>query len=145
MDSRPPGDFVNGEGDVVGQHAGVYHYTIGQRKGLGLATGERTYVNRIDPETNTVQVGTREEAMSTRCIVDRVNWFVPESELPSQGLSAQIRYNHDAQAVKLVPLDNERVRLEFSDPQHAITPGQSAVFYHGDYVLGGGTIASVLS
>ncbi len=142
--SRPPGDFVNGLGEVVGTHAGVYNYTIGQRKGLGLALGDRVYVNQIDVETNTIRVGSREDSLATKFEIDRINWFLPQSELPARPISAQIRYNHAAAALTDMQLEGDRGILQFSEAQHAITPGQSAVLYDGDFVVAGGTIHRVL-
>lgn len=141
LNSRPPGDFIDADGEVVGKHEGIYHYTVGQRKGLGLATGERIYVNRIDPETNQVHVGTREQASARQLVMENCNWFIPPAHLPSSGLKVQIRYNHLAQEAQVFPREDGSTRVEFSDPQHAVTPGQSAVVYQGDRVLGGGIIA----
>ena len=140
LESRPPGPFVDGSGAVVGEHEGIYHYTIGQRKGLGLATGERIYVSRIDLESNQVQVGSREEAMCSRLVMENCNWFISRETIPSADLSVQIRYNHAAQPATLEFQDRGQVRVKFNSPQHAITPGQSAVVYTGDRILGGGTI-----
>lgn len=141
--SRPPGEFVNSQGEVIGQHDGIYHYTVGQRKGLGLATGERIYVNRIDPETNQVHVGTRDEAASTSLIMENCNWFIPVQDLPSADLMVQIRYNHPAQPARVHAQGRNSARIEFEAPQHAITPGQSAVVYTGDRILVGGIIGTI--
>jgi len=144
VEAAPPGDFVDGSGRVVGQHEGIYHYTVGQRKGLGLATGERVFINRIDPVSNTIRVGSRQEALATRFRISDCNWFVDPQLLRNVAFQVQIRYNHSAEPAQLLELNEAGVEIAFETAQHAITPGQSAVFYHDDFVLGGGMIDSVL-
>ena len=140
MKSIPEGEIVDEEGNVVGAHDGYPNYTIGQRRGLGVALGEPVYVKEIHPDSNRIVVGTKEKVLSTTCRVNGVNWtsgIVPTSPVK---VRAAIRYNHDGSPAVLHPEDNGEATLEFDEPQHAITPGQSAVFYKDDLVLGGGFI-----
>ncbi|BFM40202.1 tRNA 2-thiouridine(34) synthase MnmA [Synechocystis sp. LKSZ1] len=133
------GEIVDVSGKVVGQHQGIHHYTIGQRKGLGIAAPEPLYVVHLDPVLNRVIVGNRENAGSPDCFVSRLNWVsIPEPQAPIR-CQAQVRYRSAAVPVQVIPLGN-RVRLVFDEPQFGITPGQAAVLYDGDCVLGGGII-----
>ncbi|MCF7809021.1 MAG: tRNA 2-thiouridine(34) synthase MnmA [Candidatus Marinimicrobia bacterium] len=143
IESSPKGDFVDSDGEVIGEHQGVFNYTVGQRKGLGLATGERVFVNKIDVENNTVHVGSRAEAESTTFTVNSCNWLIPESYVLNQDTRVQIRYNHDAKPATITRLSHTEVQVVFHEPEHAITPGQSAVFFLDDAVVGGGVIHSV--
>ncbi|MTI80085.1 MAG: tRNA 2-thiouridine(34) synthase MnmA [Firmicutes bacterium] len=134
------GPFLDLEGNVLGEHQGIPHYTIGQRRGLGIATGSRLYVVDIDPERNAVVLGP-EEAIFTKELVSHDNNFVLFSQLtePVQ-IEAQIRYNSKPYPATISPITDEKVRVSFEHPQRAITPGQSVVFYQGDYLVGGGII-----
>jgi len=143
IEASPAGDFVNSQGQVIGRHQGVFNYTIGQRKGLGLATGERVFVNKIDVENNVIYVGNRQDTQARSCVVDSCNWLIPESYVLGQPVKVQIRYNHAARAAVLFSLNGAEVKVNFDQPEHAITPGQSAVFYLNDQVVGGGIIKSV--
>jgi len=135
-----PGDVLDTQGNRVGGHEGFQTVTIGQRKGLRIALGKPVYVVRTDPAANTITVGDREELLSRGCSVSRVNWLVDPPSGPRE-ISAQIRYNHDGTPARLVPGSNEEsVELEFEPATPAVTPGQAAVFYDGDRVLGGGWI-----
>ncbi|MCA9256611.1 MAG: tRNA 2-thiouridine(34) synthase MnmA, partial [Phycisphaerales bacterium] len=134
-----PGDIRHVDGRTLGEHAGTAHYTIGQRRGLGVAVGEPVYVADIDTATNTVTVGPRESVLSTSLLVSEVSWLCPTPTEPIRA-DAKIRYHHDAATATITPLADSRVRVEFDAPQAAITPGQAAVFYDGDEVLGGGWI-----
>jgi tRNA-uridine 2-sulfurtransferase len=135
-----PGDIVDVEGKVLGQHDGIHHYTIGQRKGLGIAAAEPLYVIALDAVGNKVVVGDRTKATQPECTVNRVNW-VSMAE-PSSPIRAevQIRYRCTPTPVTVIPLENSRVRIVFDEPQFSITPGQAAVWYDGEKVLGGGII-----
>lgn len=134
------GEIVDASGKVLGQHDGVHHYTIGQRKGLGIAAAEPLYVIGIDAVMNRVIVGDRTSGTKPECTVQRVNWVsIPEPSTPIRA-SAQVRYRSTAVAVTVIPLENSRVKLVFDEPQFSITPGQAAVWYDGDTVLGGGVI-----
>ncbi|MDZ8054879.1 MAG: tRNA 2-thiouridine(34) synthase MnmA [Aulosira sp. ZfuVER01] len=134
------GDIVDTSGKVLGQHDGVHHYTIGQRKGLGIAAPEPLYVIELDAVNNKVIVGDRTKATQPECTVSRVNWVsIAEPSTPIHA-EVQIRYRSHPTPVTVIPLENFRVRLVFDEPQFSITPGQAAVWYEGDKVLGGGII-----
>ncbi len=140
----PAGDFLDIGGKVVGRHCGAVGYTIGQRKGLGLAMGEPVYVCGKDMENNTVTVGPN-EALFTRVLrANDWNWFpFPALEAPMR-VKAKIRYRHTEQPATVYPEADGYARVEFDEPQRAITPGQAVVLYDGDLVIGGGTIIEVL-
>ncbi len=135
-----PGDIVDVSGKILGKHDGIHHYTIGQRKGLGIAAAEPLYVIALDAVSNKVVVGDRTKATQPECTVNRVNW-VSMAE-PSSPIRAevQIRYRCTPIPVTVIPLENSRVRIVFDEPQFSITPGQAAVWYDGEKVLGGGII-----
>jgi tRNA-specific 2-thiouridylase len=135
------GDFVDVEGRRVGAHRGVIHYTVGQRRGLGIAAAEPLYVIAIDAPANTVTVGPRAALESPGLVTESVNWLMPGA--PSEGTAAQvqIRYRHAPAPARLHPRADGTVEVRFDAPQSAITPGQACVFYDGDRVLGGATIA----
>ncbi|MEO1003396.1 MAG: tRNA 2-thiouridine(34) synthase MnmA [Cyanobacteria bacterium J06638_7] len=148
----PPrqGEIVLADGTVVGHHDGIEHFTIGQRKGLGVAWSEPLHVLRLDGAMNRVVVAPRRDAARSGCVVGAVNWV---SMAPPAGpvmVEAQARYRSAAQPALLTPLAPgaaeraaqrpQRVRLEFAEPQFSITPGQAAVFYAGEVLLGGGLI-----
>jgi tRNA-specific 2-thiouridylase len=138
------GQVINTQGKVLGEHNGIFRYTIGQRKGLGIALGEPAYVVRLDAKTNTVVLGTREDLMQKHLWASQVNWLV--EPIPAEPFAAtiQIRYNHRGAAGIVTPLPNSdgigNVRVDFNEPVPAITPGQAAVFYKDEYILGGGWI-----
>jgi tRNA-specific 2-thiouridylase len=134
------GNIVDTKGNVLGQHTGIHHYTIGQRKGIGIAAPEPLYVVALDAMKNQVVVGTRDETHSPDCLVHRVNWVsisAPNSPIKAQ---VQIRYRSSPVDVTIIPLENDRVKLVFDEPQFSITPGQAAVWYNGEILLGGGII-----
>ena len=135
------GPIVDAEGRELGRHAGVHGFTVGQRKGLGLAVGRPLYVLRVEPATQTVVVGEDEALASTRFFAREVNWIVPAP--PAGGerrAEVQIRYRHAAAPAVVRPLEGSRVEVVFDAPQRAVTPGQAAVFYDGEACLGGGWI-----
>lgn len=138
-----PGELVGIERQVLGEHAGVHHFTIGQRKGLRMATGSPQYVLGIDAAKNQVIVGSNEELMKRRFRVRNVNWIHPTVE--GQGVEAQVRIRnkHVPAPARIEVRSCDEAVVEFRDPQRAITPGQAAVFYDGDEVLGGGWISRV--
>lgn len=135
-----PGNFVDRWGNVLGAHKGITHYTIGQRRGLGLPMGERVFVTQIRPETNEVVIGKNEDIFSDTVVCDRVNFMAVEDlEAPVKVL-AKIRYNHKGEYCLIRKLPDGKVMCTFDRPVRAATAGQAVVFYDGEYVLGGGTI-----
>ena len=136
----PEGSFVLSDGTVVGRHRGIIHYTVGQRKGLGLALGRPVFVLEIRPDTNEVVVGTDEESMSRYVTADHVNFMsVPDLPEPRR-VFAKIRYNHRGAWCQVEKTGDDQILCTFDEPVRAITPGQAVVLYDGEYVLGGGTI-----
>ena len=135
-----PGPIMDPAGRVLGTHAGLLGYTIGQREGLGIAAGKPLYVVAIDQPNNRLIVGSREELLGRALIAERVNWV--SIEPPQEPISAQakIRSRHEPAAAWLRPCAGDRVRVEFDEPQPAIAPGQAVVFYAEEMVLGGGWI-----
>ena len=135
-----PGNFVTVDGKILGQHRGITHYTVGQRRGLDLPMGRRVFVTEIRPETNEVVVGENEDVYTTTVHCDRVNFMsVADLEEPRRVL-AKIRYNHRGDYCEIRKLADGSVICNFEKPVRAATPGQAVVFYDGEYVLGGGTI-----
>lgn len=134
------GDFVDANGNVLGTHNGIVKYTIGQRKGLGIAFGKPMYVTGICPYNNTVVLGENEELFKTTLIADDFNWIAGEAPASEFTCKAKIRYSQKEQPATAYVLEDGHVKLVFDEPQRAITPGQAAVLYDGDTVLGGGTI-----
>ena len=143
--SFEPGPMVDRKGNVLGRHKGIPFYTIGQRRGLHLAKGKPLYVIGIDREKNTIIVGGEEEVYSDTFLVESVNWIVPREMIPFHQTQVKIRYNHPGSEAGLSPRGEGELEVKFKSPQKAITPGQAAVFYDGDTVLGGGWIKEVLS
>lgn len=142
--SYEPGDFLDLSGNVVGRHQGAVRYTLGQRKGLGLAMGAPVYVCAKDMERNTVTVGPNEALYSATLIAENWNWFpFPALESPIR-VAAKARYNQQPQSAVVYPEANGAARVVFDTPQRALTPGQAVVLYDGDMVVGGGTITKVL-
>jgi len=135
-----PGVMVDTAGNVVGQHTGVPNYTVGQRKGLGALGPKPTFVLELRPAENTVVVGTNEELLSPSLTADDVHWVAGETPTEPFRASAKIRYRAPEVPATVTPLPGDRVRVEFDTPQRAVTPGQAAVLYVGDEVVGGGTI-----
>ncbi len=135
-----PGRIVDTSGREVGRHGGIHHFTVGQRKGLGIAAPAPLYVVRLDASTATVVVGSKREAERRSLEVSGVNWVsgvVPPAPIRA---GVQIRYRHAAALATVAALENGRARVIFDEPQPAVTPGQAAVFYDGEEVLGGGWI-----
>ena len=140
---REPGDFVDMDGQIIGKHAGMIGYTIGQRKGLGVAFGEPRFVVRKDAMQNTVTLGKSEDLFTDTLIADRVNWIaIPELTEPIS-VTARTRYSQKEAQATIEPCGDGRVQVTFLEPQRAITIGQAVVFYDGDTVVGGGTITKV--
>jgi tRNA-specific 2-thiouridylase len=135
-----PGEIVNRQGKVLGFHRGLYSYTIGQRRGLGIAAPHPYYVLELDTEGTRVVVGTKEELGSNGLVAAGVNWIsFPKLEGKVEA-QVQIRYRHRGAPAVLSPLEEGKVRVDFRIPQRSVTPGQAAVFYQNEEVLGGGWI-----
>ena len=136
----PEGSFVDSEGNVLGRHGGIIRYTIGQRKGLGIALGRPAYVISKDTGSNTVTLGTNDDLFCDTAIASEVNWVsVTCSDTPIR-VEAKVRYNMKAQPATLFPLKDGRIKAVFDVPQRAVTPGQALVCYSGDVLLCGGEI-----
>ena len=136
-----PGDIVDEEGQVLGRHLGVHRFTVGQRRGLGVARGTPLYVIRIEPESRRVVVGTRGRLTRKAFRVERPNWVSqPSLENPLR-VHAKIRSRHPEAPAVVEPAADGAVRVVFDEPQSAVTPGQACVFYRGETVVGGGWIA----
>jgi tRNA-uridine 2-sulfurtransferase len=148
LEARAPhllteGDVVDPEGRVLARHGGSPRFTIGQRRGLGVSTGERTYVLDVDAQANRVVVGPADLLSRRGLVAERVNWIHGSPEGPFEG-TVKIRYRGNDVPAVVEPRGEEEARVEFRSPQAAVTPGQSVVFYAGDEVLGGGTIGESL-
>ena len=139
----PGGTIQNVGGDVVGHHAGVHHFTVGQRKGLGLSSPLRLYVVGIDAAAQTVTVGPREALERNALDATDVNWIAGAPPPPGARATAQIRHRHAEAPASLYPGPDATVHVTFDEPQHAVAPGQAVVFYDGPVVLGGGWIGKV--
>ena len=138
--NQKEGDIVDLEGNVLGKHQGIHHYTIGQRKGLGIAAPNPLYVVKLDPVMNRVIVGDRNSGGQLECTVHRVNWVsIPEPQTPIRA-EVQIRYRSKPVPASIIPLEDGHIRLVFEEPQFGVTPGQAAVWYDGETLLGGGII-----
>lgn len=134
------GEIVSSSGEVMGQHSGIHHYTIGQRRGLGIAHERPLYVINIDAAKNRVVVGSSEELLSREFIAAGVNWIAFDQPMAEVRAEVRVRYRHMPEPATITPLAENRVRVVFDEPQRAITPGQTTVFYRGDEVVGGGWI-----
>ncbi len=139
----PPGEFVNSEGRLLGRHRGLECYTVGQRRGLGIAAREPYYVIALQPELNQVVLGHRPELLSAGLIASGINWLIdpPAGELEA---TAVIRYRHPGVQARIIPQDAGVVRVLFAAPQSAVAPGQAVAFYDADRLLGGGWIEARL-
>lgn len=138
--SSPSGNFVDRDGNVLGSHKGQIHYTIGQRRGLGISAPESLYVCGKSLKNNTVILGGKNDLMSATCYVGDIN-LIPWTQLPgSVSCKVKIRYRQPEQPAIVEQVGENLLKITFEEPQRAITPGQAAVLYDGDTVLGGGTI-----
>ena len=138
------GNIMDTQGKVLGKHNGIIDYTIGQRKGLGISSANPLYVVGIDSLSNTVIIGEKKDVYTTEFIVNDLNWIAFEKLTGSLTLQARIRYLHTEAEAVLTPINDDKIDVKFTEPQMAITPGQAAVFYQDDVVVGGGTIERVL-
>ena len=135
----PPGDIVDSNGKVLGRHKGLSHYTVGQRQGLGLASNRRLYVISLDAKSNRLVVGSQEQLFAHRLCASRLHWISGKAPPETAGITARVRYKSPDVGVNLC-LNNSTAEVQFAQPQTAIAPGQSIVFYQGEVVLGGGVI-----
>ena len=134
-----PGNFVDMQGNIIGRHKGITHYTIGQRKGLNLAVGHPVFVAKICPETNEVVIGENEDILSDSLLCTDINLMATEKVLDGTRVLAKVRYSHKG-AYCTLKKEGDLLRAVFDEPVRAITPGQAVVFYENDYVYGGGII-----
>jgi len=134
------GNFIDVDGNILGEHKGIIHYTIGQRKGLGITFGEPRYVVKKDATDNTVTLGRHEQLFSRELVARDTNWIMFDDLKEPMRVLAKARYKQSAVEATITPLENGRVLCTFDTPQRAIASGQSAVFYLDDYVVGGGVI-----
>jgi tRNA-specific 2-thiouridylase len=139
------GPIFNLKGEKIGEHKGIPYYTIGQRRGLRVAMGRPVYVVRIDAEKNAIYVGENEELFKSSFVVTNVNWIAFDNLDKEEDCEIKIRYQHIPQKGRISPLTEDQVMVKFNQPERAITPGQSAVFYQGEVVLGGGVIEKVVN
>lgn len=136
----PPGNFVSVDGTVLGKHKGITHYTVGQRKRLGIALGHPVFVAAIRPETNEVVLGEDQDVYTDRLYADKLNFMaLPDITEPVM-LQAKIRYSHAGSPCRVVRTGKDEICCEFLEPVRAVTPGQAVVLYDGEYVAGGGSI-----
>ena len=137
----PPGNFVDLDGNVLGRHRGITHYTVGQRKELNLSMGRPVFVVEIRPETNEVVIGDNQDVFTNVLRCDKLNWMAVDGlHGKSMDVLAKIRYSHKGSPCTIREIGNDMVECRFHEPVRAVTPGQAVVFYDGDYVAGGGTI-----
>jgi len=139
-----PGAFVDLEGQTLGTHRGIIHYTVGQRRGLGIAAAQPLYVIAIDAEANQVTLGARAALEAPGLVTEPVNWLQPDPAVPGTEAEVQIRYHHRPAPARLHPRADGSAEVRFETPQSAITPGQACVFYQGDRVMGGAAIAQAI-
>ena len=140
-DYKPvPGNFVDVNGNVIGRHNGIIHYTVGQRKGLGLAMGHPVFVVAIRPETNEVVIGENNDVFSKTLYANNLNFMSIEKLQGQVRAKGKIRYSHGGADCTIRMIDGKTLECTFDEPQRAVTPGQALVLYDGEYVLGGGVI-----
>lgn len=142
-EAKKPGDFVDADGQRLGQHDGIAFYTPGQRRGLGIATGQRLYVQQVHHATNTVLLGPEEALKRSTCQVNDLNLLQAGLFQQPTEVEVKVRYATPATQATVNRLDPSNLEIHFHEPQRALSPGQSAVFYHGDKVLGGGIIRTL--
>ena len=135
-----PGNFVSGDGRILGEHKGILHYTIGQRKGLGIAFGKPMFVAEIRPESREIVLAEDKELYTKVVYANHLNFMSMERIQGMKEANGKIRYNHQGAPCVVEQVEKDVIRCEFLEPQRAVTPGQALVLYDGDYVLGGGTI-----
>ena len=134
------GNFVDIHGNVIGKHKGIIHYTVGQRKGLGLAMGHPVFVTEIRPDTNEVVIGENADVFASKLYANKLNFMAAEAFTGDVRAKAKIRYSHAGADCTVRMINEDTLECVFDEPQRAVTPGQALVLYDGEYVLGGGTI-----
>jgi tRNA-specific 2-thiouridylase len=134
------GEIYDVDGNFIGEHDGIELFTIGQRKGLPGGSARPRYVVDLDAETSRVIVGDADDLICDEFEIDRTNWIALDLPDENPGLTVKIRYSHPGTRATVTPLENERARIRLHEPQRAVTPGQAAVIYDGNVVLGGGWI-----
>ncbi|MDH7500482.1 MAG: tRNA 2-thiouridine(34) synthase MnmA, partial [candidate division NC10 bacterium] len=137
-----PGKIRDRKGRVLGEHKGIAFYTIGQRKGLGIPAHRPLFVVGLDPERNEVIIGEEGDLLRSELVVEGANWIPFHRLAGEMEVTVKIRYQHAGAPARIRPLPGDRAQVEFREPQRAITPGQAAVFYQEDLVVGGGIISS---
>jgi tRNA-specific 2-thiouridylase len=139
-----PGDIKDLKGNILGKHHGIIDYTIGQRKRLNFSARQPLYVVAIDSKSNTLFVGEKRDIYREECTATDMNWIAVSTLSDTMKVKTKIRYKHPEAETIIIPENGEKVRIKFKEPQMAITPGQSIVFYNGDVVIGGGIIEEVV-
>jgi len=134
------GEILSTSGEVVGEHAGIHHYTIGQRRGIGISSAQPLYVTGIDSTKNRIVVGNQAELLRDEFTAAGVNWIALDHPTDPVRAEVRVRYRHTAEPATITPLPGARAQVRFDEPQRAITPGQATVFYRGEEVVGGGWI-----
>ena len=140
MQVPPPGNFVSTTGEILGRHKGITHYTIGQRKGLGIALGRQVFVTEIRKDTNEVVLGSNEDVHTKELYANHLNFMAVPDFKDGMVFKAKIRYSHEGSMCKVTRTGEDEIRCDFLEPVRAVTPGQAGVLYDGDYVAGGGSI-----
>lgn len=135
-----PGNFVDTSGNIIGTHKGISHYTVGQRKGLGISFGYPVFVKKIDAAKNEVIIGSNADVFSDTLTAECMNYMGVSEFKPGDHVQAKIRYGHKGACCVVTDCNNDKLRLKFDEPVRAITPGQAVVLYDDDVVLGGGII-----
>jgi len=134
------GNFISKDGRILGKHKGIYNYTIGQRRKLGIAIGKPLYVMRINPETNEIILSEEKDLYSSEAIAEEINWVSIHKPKENFRGNVRIRYKHQEAPATIIPYDDNKIRVIFDEKQRAITSGQALVIYQGDIVIGGGWI-----
>ncbi|HNT65751.1 MAG TPA: tRNA 2-thiouridine(34) synthase MnmA [bacterium] len=142
--SIEPGEIIDRSGKVIGRHRGYPFYTIGQRKGLGIALGHAAYVVDIDPQRNRIQIGDRADLLSDGLVAEKTNWISLPQPPVGMKVNVRIRYKDPGFAATIEAFEEDRIAIRFDQPRAAVTPGQSAVFFVDDCVLGGGIIVQAI-
>ncbi|MBI4284191.1 MAG: tRNA 2-thiouridine(34) synthase MnmA, partial [Chloroflexi bacterium] len=138
--AAPPGPILDKQQNILGEHRGISHYTIGQRKGLDISAREPLYVTDIEPARNAIIVGTQEDVYGDELIASGLNWIAIAAVEQPMKVAARIRHHHRESEAVITPLNGDQVHVKFKEPQMAIAPGQAVVFYQEDVVVGAGTI-----